>query len=34
MNIKIFDNVLENSFLEFVREELNILTWSISWKFS
>jgi hypothetical protein len=28
MNIKIFDNVLENSFLEFVREELNILTWS------
>lgn len=27
MNIKVFDNVLENSFLEFIREELNILTW-------
>ncbi len=27
MNIKIYDNVLENSFLEFIREELNALTW-------
>mgnify|MGYP003136228072 FL=1 len=27
MNIKVFDNVLENSFLEFIREELNMLTW-------
>ena len=27
MNIKVFDNVLENSFLEFIREELDILTW-------
>ncbi len=29
MNIKVFDNVLENSFLEFIREELNMLTWVI-----
>jgi|TARA_R100000482_G_C5128749_1_gene150472 hypothetical protein len=27
MNIEVFDDVLENSLLEFVREELNILTW-------
>ncbi len=29
MNIKVFDNVLENSLLEFIREELSILTWAI-----
>ena len=27
MDIRVFDNVLENSLLEFIREELNILTW-------
>ena len=27
-NIKIFDNVLENSLLEFIREEITILNWS------
>jgi len=29
MNIKVFDNVLENLFLEFIRKEINILTWQL-----
>jgi len=28
MTVKVFDSVLENSFLNFIREEINILAWS------
>ena len=28
MTVKVFDSVLENSFLNFIREEINILSWS------
>ena len=28
MTVKVFDSVLENSFLNFIREEINILAWT------